>query len=46
MSLALKTSGELGLDLGMVASSSWNAGGEWVDEADADMQLALAQASF
>ena len=39
ISLALKTSGELGLDLGMVASSSWNAGGEWVDEADASMQL-------
>ncbi len=39
ISLALKTSGELGLDLGMVASSSWNAGGEWVQESDASMQL-------
>ena len=39
ISLALKTTGELGLDLGMVASSSWNAGGEWVEEADASMQL-------
>ena len=39
MSLALKTSGELGLDLGMVASSSWNAGGEWVRMEDASMQL-------
>jgi len=43
ISLALKTSGELGLDLGMVASSSWNAGGEWVDEADASMQLETPQ---
>jgi hypothetical protein len=39
ISLALKTTGKLGLDLGMVASSSWNAGGEWVDEGDASMQL-------
>ncbi|TDI69653.1 MAG: hypothetical protein E2O86_05095 [Bacteroidetes bacterium] len=39
ISLALNTSHRLGLDLGMVASSSWNAGGEWVDEADASMQL-------
>lgn len=39
ISLALKTSGRLGLDLGMVASSSWNAGGEWVLPEDASMQL-------
>lgn len=39
ISLALNTSNRLGLDLGMVASSSWNAGGEWVEEADASMQL-------
>ncbi len=38
-SLALKTSKKLDLDLGMVASSSWNAGGEWIDKADASMQL-------
>lgn len=38
-SLALNTSNRLGLDLGMVASSSWNAGGEWVEEGDASMQL-------
>lgn len=42
ISLALRTSSNLGLDLGMVASSSWNAGGEWVDEADASMQLLSA----
>lgn len=39
ISIALKTSNRLGLDLGMVASSSWNAGGEWVDSTDASMQL-------
>lgn len=39
ISLALKTSDRLGLDLGMVASSSWNAGGEWVLPEDASMQL-------
>ncbi len=39
ISIALKTSKKLGLDLGMVASSSWNAGGEWVDSTDASMQL-------
>ncbi len=39
ISLALKTSKKLDLDLGMVASSSWNAGGEWIDTADASMQL-------
>jgi len=39
ISLALKTADRLGLDLGMVASSSWNAGGPWVDSADASMQL-------
>lgn len=39
ISVALNTSKRLGLDLGMVASSSWNAGGPWVDPADASMQL-------
>jgi len=39
ISLALKTSGKLGLDLGIVASSSWNAGGEWVAASDASMEL-------
>ncbi len=39
VSLALNTADRLGLDLGMVASSSWNAGGVWVDSADASMQL-------
>ena len=39
ISLALRTSKRLGLDLGMVASSSWNAGGPWVDSIDASLQL-------
>lgn len=39
ISLALKTSGRLGLDLGMASSSSWNAGGDWIDSCDASMQL-------
>jgi hypothetical protein len=39
ISLALKTCKKLGLDLGMVVSSSWNAGGAWVDTADASKQL-------
>ncbi len=39
IALALKTAGRLGLDLGMIASSSWNAGGDWIDEADASKQL-------
>ena len=37
--LALNTSNELGLDLGLVAASSWNSGGPWVDSTDASMQL-------
>ncbi len=39
ISLALKTGGRLGLNLGMIASSSWNAGGDWIEEADASKQL-------
>jgi hypothetical protein len=39
ISLALKTAGKIGLDLGMVASSSWNAGGEWITEKDASKQI-------
>lgn len=39
ISLALKTGGRLGLNLGMIASSSWNAGGDWIDEADASKEL-------
>jgi len=39
ISLALKTTGRLGLDLGLAVSSSWNAGGEWIDSCDASMQL-------
>ncbi len=39
ISLALKTAGRLGLNLGMIASSSWNAGGDWIEEADASKEL-------
>jgi len=39
ISLALKTGGRLGLNLGMIASSSWNAGGDWIKEADASKEL-------
>jgi len=39
ISLALKTGDRLGLNLGMIASSSWNAGGDWIDVADASKQL-------
>jgi hypothetical protein len=42
ISLALKTAGRLGLDLGMVAASSWNSGGSWIDEADASKQLQIS----
>lgn len=38
-SLALSTSKKLDLDLGWVAASSWNAGGEWVEEAHAAKEL-------
>ena len=37
--LALKTAGRLGLEMGMIASSSWNAGGDWIGAADASKQL-------
>jgi len=39
LSLALKTSTRLGLDLGMSVASSWNSGGDWIDEADAGKEL-------
>ena len=39
IALALKTGKKLGLDLGLVVSSSWNAGGSWVDKDDASKQL-------
>ncbi|MBA7524138.1 hypothetical protein ES705_16275 [subsurface metagenome] len=38
-SLALKTGKKLNLDIGWFASSSWNAGGPWVEEANASMEL-------
>ncbi|HVT84257.1 MAG TPA: glycosyl hydrolase [Chitinophagaceae bacterium] len=39
ISIALKTGKKLGLDLGLIASSSWNAGGPWISEEDASKQL-------
>ncbi len=38
-SLALRTGNRLDLDIGWFASSSWNAGGPWVHEANASMEL-------
>lgn len=38
-SLALSTAKKLDLDLGWVAASSWNAGGEWVEEKHAAKEL-------
>lgn len=37
--LALRTAERLGLDLGIVAASSWNSGGPWIDQAEASKQL-------
>lgn len=39
ISLALNRGSRLGLDIGLFASSSWNAGGKWVEEANAAMEL-------
>jgi len=39
ISLALKTGGHLGLNLGMISSSSWNAGGSWIEEKDASKEM-------
>ncbi|KPL11147.1 MAG: hypothetical protein AMS26_20640 [Bacteroides sp. SM23_62] len=39
IALALKTSGRLGLNLGLISASSWNAGGDWIEEADASKEL-------
>jgi len=38
-SLVLNTGKKLDLDIGWFASSSWNAGGPWVDEANAATEL-------
>jgi len=38
-SLALNTGKKLDLDIGWFASSSWNAGGPWVEEANAAVEL-------
>ena len=39
ISLALKTSKRLGIHLGMSVASSWNVGGDWIDEADGGKEL-------
>ena len=39
ISIAIKTGKRLGLDLGLMTSSSWNAGGAWVDKPEGSMQL-------
>lgn len=39
ISLTLNTAKRLGLDIGLFASSSWNAGGPWITEADASKEL-------
>ncbi|WP_373496478.1 glycosyl hydrolase [Aquiflexum sp.] len=39
ISLALKTASRLGLNLGLITSSSWNAGGPWIDTSDATKHL-------
>lgn len=45
ISLALNTTNRLGLDLGMVAASSWNSGGPWMNEAEASKQLLISHQS-
>jgi len=37
--IALETGHRLGLNLGMIASSSWNAGGDWIEKEYASMEL-------
>jgi hypothetical protein len=39
ISLALKTAERLGLNLGLISASSWNAGGTWIEAPDASMEL-------
>jgi hypothetical protein len=41
ISIALETGAKLGLNLGMIASSSWNAGGDWIGEEDASKELLI-----
>ncbi len=45
ISLASRTAKRLDLDLGIVASSSWNAGGPWVKKPDASMELLTTKVS-
>jgi hypothetical protein len=39
ISLSLNHAKRLGLEMGLFASSSWNAGGPWIDEANASKEL-------
>jgi len=39
ISIALKTAERLGLNLGLISASSWNAGGSWIEAPDASMEL-------
>lgn len=41
LSIAFKKGNELGLDIGMAVSSSWNAGGEWIGPEDAIKEVLL-----
>ncbi|MEO6134133.1 MAG: glycosyl hydrolase [Ginsengibacter sp.] len=43
MSLALKTAKRLNLNLGLFASSSWNAGGSWMTPKDASKELLMTK---
>jgi len=43
---AIKEAGRLGLELGLIASSSWNAGGSWVKPEHANMALFSTEPLF
>ncbi len=44
LSIAMKKGDELGLDIGMAISSSWNAGGEWIGPENAIKQVLMSNA--
>ncbi len=39
ISLTLRTAERLGLNMGLISASSWNAGGDWIDPKDASKEL-------
>lgn len=41
--VALENGDRLGLNLGMIASSSWNAGGTWIDKSDGSKELIISE---